>query len=82
MQNSNYLVNIAKAIIKINQDNMAQQNFITRLNLSTADQSDLQEVLQGFNSAIQLNPDDYDAYIQLALSLYHQCHPDSAIKSL
>ena len=56
-----------------------QEDFVKHLNLSISDQLGLQEALQAFNSAVRLNPNDYDAYTQLGLSLYQQCYPDPAI---
>ena len=53
--------------------------FLSGLNLSSSDQLTLQDVFSTFEHAIDLNPADPDAYMQLGLSLDCKCYPESAI---
>ena len=56
-----------------------ENSFISTLNLSHSDQEGLQDTLATFTRAVQLHSQDSSAYIQLGLSLYHRCYPQSAI---
>ena len=63
----------------MNQGELSQSSFISSLNLSSSDQHILREAISSFTQATQTNPNDSGVYVQLGLSLYHRCYPETAI---
>ena len=58
-----------------------EHTFIPSLELSPSEILELNEDITTFNSAIDSNPADSEAYVNFGLVLYTKCHLDKAIKA-